>query len=600
MGFLDSLFGKRPPTPSAPSSTEPPATPFPATIATLTPDAIGTLALENGATLRFGATACRGFMPAVGLAVTVTETGPHPLGGFRATAMSLATDDATYRERLAAQMDAMRPPAPPGPPPAAPAPARPPVRPPDVPRLDLPELDAPAPEGRRRLVVFRFENPRPPEVFFRELTLDGRAVRIFAGRAPQTSPTTPSHVYERYGERFATPEEARTELERLVAEAARNFKTQRYDVRLVDAPTLRGLAPAAVNVELERALESSSDEGAARVLADWLVGQGDPRGELAALFQQAKPEAAQAFLAANAERLFGDLEVQLDSEVYDFQWRRGFLDGASLKRRGYEGRTVLAELTRDFLALPVARFVKKLRFGLASYESDNDWSDTLKAVVESPRGPFIRELRFDDYTYEDCEISWTAFGDFSPYWSKLPALEWLHIRSGEGGTLGDVELPNLRTFIRESGGLGEEELRSILRAKWPKLERLDVWFGSEGYGAAGSVELIQPLLDGQVPASLKHLGLINCEFAPELLRAVLASAVLPRLEVLDLSKGVLLDGDVEVLLEQADQVKHLKRLDLSENLLDVSVERLKAALPNVVVGEQREGDEEDRYVAVGE
>lgn len=597
MGFLDSLLGKKP---AAPSNPEPPATPFPATIVTLTPDAIGTLSLANGATLRFGATACQGFMPAVGLAVTVTATGPHPLGGFRATAMALATDDATYRQRLAAQMDAMRPPAPPGPPPGAPPPPRPPARPPDVPRLELPELDAPVPAGRRRLVVFRFENPRPPEVFFREITLDGRAVRVFAARAPQTSPSTPSHVFDRYGERFATPEEARTELERLVAEAARNFKTQRYDVRLVDAPKLQGLAAAATNVQAEHAFDATSDEGAARVLADWLVGQGDPRGELAALFQQAKPEAANAFLAANAERLFGDLEVQLDSEVYDFGWRHGFLEAASLRRRGYEGRTVLSALTRDFLALPMARFVTKLRFGLASYESDNDWSDTLRAVVESPRGPFIRELRFDDYSYEDCEISWTAFGDFSPFWSKLPALEHLHIRSGEGGTLGELELPNLKTFIRESGGLGEEELRSILRAKWPKLERLDLWFGSENYGAAGSVDLIQPLLDGQVPESLEHLGLINSEFAPELLRAVLSSKVLPRLEVLDLSKGVLLDGDVEVLLEQAEKVKHLKRLDLSENLLDASVERLKAALPNVVLGEQREGDEEDRYVAVGE
>lgn len=592
MAFLDSLFGKKPPAPAAPAQPEPPATPFLATIATLTPDAVGTLALPDGATLRFGATACQGFMPAVGLAVTVTATGPHPLGGFRATAMSLATDDATYRERLAAQLDAMRPAAPAGPPA--------PTAPPDVPRLALPELDAPVPEGRHRLVVFRFENPRPPEVFFRELTLDGRTVRVFAARAPQTSPSTPSHVFDRYGERYTTPEEARAAFERLVADATRNFKSKTHDVRLVDAPKHRGLAPAAVNVELERAFESSSGEGTARVLADWLVGQGDPRGELAALFQQAKPDAAKAFLAANAERLFGELEVLLDSELYDLTWHHGFLDGASLKRRGYEGRTVLAELTRELLALPVARFLTKLRFGLASYESDNDWSDTLRAVVDSPRGPFIRELRFDDYTHEDCEISWTAFGDFSPYWSKLPALEWLHIRSGEGGTLGDLELPNLKTFIRESGGLGAEELRSILKAKWPRLERLDVWFGSDDYGAAGSVEAIQPLLDGQGPPGLRHLGLVNCEFAPDLLRAVLASKVLPRLEVLDLSKSVLLDRDVEVLLAQAEQVKHLKRLDLSENLLDASLVRLKAALPNVVVGEQREGDEEDRYVAVGE
>lgn len=599
MGFLDSLFGKKPPTPSAPSSSEPPATPIDATITSLTRDGTGVLTLSDGTTLRFGASACRGFRPAEGLSVRVTEAGPHPLGGFRAMALSLLTDDATYRERLAVQMSAMNPPAPPGPPPAPPAPPAP-RRPPDVPRLDLPELDTPVPEGRRRLVVFRFENPRPPEVFFRELTLDGRTVRVFAGRAPQTTPSTPSHVYDRHGERYATADEARAAFEQLVAEASANFKSKRHDVRVVDAPKQPGLAAAAVNAELEGAFERTFDESAARVLADWLTSQGDPRGELAALFQQARPDAAKAFLATHAERLFGELEVHFDSELYDFTWRNGFLDGASLARRAYHSRTVLSELTRDFLALPIARFVTKLRFGLASFESDNDWSETLRAVAESARAPFLRELRFDDYTYEDCELSWTAFGDFSPYWAKLPALEHLHIRSGEGGTLGDLVLPNLKTFIRESGGLAETEIRSILRAGWPKLERLDVWFGSENYGAEGTVELIQPLLNGAVPASLKHLGLVNAEFAPELLRELLTSKVLAQLEVLDLSKGVLLDGDVQVLLDQADRVKHLKRLDLSENQLETSVEALRAALPNVVVDGQREGDEGERYVAVGE
>jgi hypothetical protein len=50
----------------------------------------------------------------------------------------------------------------------------------------------------------------------------------------------------------------------------------------------------------------------------------------------------------------------------------------------------------------------------------------------------------------------------------------LHIRSGAGGTLGILGLPNLKTFIRESGGLSEREIESIINAKWPKLDRLGV------------------------------------------------------------------------------------------------------------------------------
>ena len=196
-------------------------------------------------------------------------------------------------------------------------------------------------------------------------------------------------------------------------------------------------------------------------------------------------------------------------------------------------------------------------------------------------------------------MSWTPFGDFSPYWSKLPSLEWLHVRSGAGGTLGAIELPNLKTFIRESGGLSEGELQSIINAKWPKLERLDVWFGSDGYGAEGSVALVQPLLDGVGIEHVTHLGFVNCEFSSELLVATLQSKVLPKLKVLDFSKGVLGDADVEVLLKNVDRLKHLERLDLSENLIN-DVDMLKAAMPNAIVHEQRGDDGEYRYCAVGE
>jgi len=285
--------------------------------------------------------------------------------------------------------------------------------------------------------------------------------------------------------------------------------------------------------------------------------------------------------------------------VRELKWSHGFLVGATLKRWSYESRTDLAVLTAQFLALPVARFVTELRFGLASFESDNDWAQTLAAVVNSPRASSITRLCFDDYTSEDCEISWTAFGDFSPFWAKLPALEWLHLRSGEGGTLGALELPNLKTFIRESGGLSAEELRSIVNANWPKLERLDVWFGSENYGAQGTVALVQPVLDRE--SRIAHLGFVNCEFSSELLAATLQSKLLPQLKVLDFSMGVLGDADAELLLRNAGRLKHLERLDLSSNLFNERVDELRAALPNAVLEDQRDDDDgEYRYCAVGE
>lgn len=81
-----------------------PRVPQQATVATLVPaDAVGTLTLEDGTTLRFGASACRGFTPAVGVRVRVVATRPHPLGGHAAATLELATGAADYDELVAAR-----------------------------------------------------------------------------------------------------------------------------------------------------------------------------------------------------------------------------------------------------------------------------------------------------------------------------------------------------------------------------------------------------------------------------------------------------------------------------------------------------------------
>ncbi len=89
--------------PIAPS-TPAPRVPQDATIATLVPaDAVGTLTLDDGSTLRFGASACRGFTPAVGVRVRVVATRPHPLGGHAAASLELASSAGDYDDLVAAR-----------------------------------------------------------------------------------------------------------------------------------------------------------------------------------------------------------------------------------------------------------------------------------------------------------------------------------------------------------------------------------------------------------------------------------------------------------------------------------------------------------------
>lgn len=441
--------------------------------------------------------------------------------------------------------------------------------------------------GKRTITKARLESVRGTTTSFFEGVLDGTTLVVKRGftRAGKTTFT------DRNGERFPTAAIARSRFDKLFVRGHYDrLATEELEIEDV----VHALAPAASEPRLEAEVLAGRDN-AASVYADWLQQHDDPRGELAALALAGKTAEVAAFVAANTTRLFGDLDVKVDSELHDFDWSGGFLTGASLKR----SQTKLEVLTAQFLALPIARFVTRLRFGLASNESDNDWSDTMRAVTASRQAAQLRSLRFDDYGSAECELSWTPFGDFSGAWPHLPALEELVIRSGGGGDLGELDLPSLRRFTRISGGLSADEIASIVSARWPRLEQLEVWFGSDNYGAEGTVEMIAPLLAGKAPATLVELGLCNAMFTHELIEPLARSELLPRLRVLDLSNGVLRDDDVDVLLAHAPAFAHLARLDLSRNTLDQRTQQIRAALPNAVVVHQRDPDEE-RYVGVGE
>lgn len=170
--------------------------------------------------------------------------------------------------------------------------------------------------------------------------------------------------------------------------------------------------------------------------------------------------------------------------------------------------------------------------------------------------------------------------------------------------LGPVELPELRRFTMESGGLPRPAVQSIASAKWPKLEQLEVWFGSEEYGGRSRPSDIQSILDATGLPNLKHLGLCNAAFSDELATVLPKAKVLKQLESLDLSKGTLMDTDAEVLAANAAVFKHLKKLDVSQNQLTRKGVKLLASLcPDVAAGNQRDiydDDEGGRYVAVGE
>jgi uncharacterized protein (TIGR02996 family) len=337
------------------------------------------------------------------------------------------------------------------------------------------------------------------------------------------------------------------------------------------------------------------------VYADWLEGQGDPRGAIARAAEPAPLIMEQLRGIADEDDIEDELRGSSDHEVQlDFELRFGFVRHATIVTK-YDAGIELATATRRFLSAPVARFVDSLRFGLAGYESNNDWEPTLRAIAESAQGARMRRLEFDLFDSSESELSWVEYGDFSKLLSTLPALEHLKIRSGGGGVLGSPSSEALRSFVRVSGGLGRREIDEILAAKWPNLEALELWTGSSAYGADATPRDLYGVLAREVFPKLRHLGIVNSELSDELIPLLARAELLPQLESLDLSRGIGSEAMAKAIVDHAAAFRHLAAFDLSANVFsDDECEAIRGVLDNVILDGQRGLVGEGRYVVVGE
>jgi uncharacterized protein (TIGR02996 family) len=356
----------------------------------------------------------------------------------------------------------------------------------------------------------------------------------------------------------------------------------------------------APNAELEAACRATpADDATWGVYRDWLVAHGDPRGEYAALIAAGKPDDAKALIEPIRESLLG-----IHDEVAIAGARHGFPSALVIARDDPDGGIDFGEIVRDTLAKPIYAFVDAIQFGLAAFSDANDWRDTAEAVCASPIGVYVRELRFDRYEATDAELSWVPFGDFSTVWPRLPRLETLVIKAGAGGTLGAIELPELRRFELISTGLSHDEAVAIATARWPKLEHLSIWTGG-GYRASATLLDLLPVFAGERLPALRHLGIVNSELVDGVVEALVGSPLLPRLTSLDISKGTLVSA--AVLVENAAAFRHLSVIDVGENqLAPDELARIHNALPQARSAGQRERydaqdpDDDGRFVAISE
>ncbi|MER6463892.1 STM4015 family protein [Streptomyces sp. NPDC001228] len=226
------------------------------------------------------------------------------------------------------------------------------------------------------------------------------------------------------------------------------------------------------------------------------------------------------------------------------------------------------------------------------------------------RLPALRGLFLGDMVMEECEISWINQTDVTPLLEAFPELEEFGVRGGSGLGFTGLRHTALRSLTMESGGLPAQVVRGVSACDLPALTDLDLWLGTPDYGGDSEVSDLEGILSGARLPSLRRLALRNSEIQDQVATAVAGSAVLGRLEVLDLSMGVLTDEGATALLD-GGPLTHLKKLDLHHNYLTGPLrDRVRGALEPAGVevdlgrGDADEDKDDDgtvwRYVAVGE
>jgi len=473
-------------------------------------------------------------------------------------------------------------PAAPAPAPAAPAPAAAPAAPAEAKRAAKPaappRADVVVEPGYRRFEFVEGSSSKFWEVKVEEEQLIVRYGKI--GTAGQTKEKD-----------CDGPGEARAEMKKLIAE-----KTGKGYVEVGVKP------PAPSNPELEAAIAGNpDDEPNWGVFADWLISQGESWGEVMAAAHQGKPDKARQ--DATAKELLGELGGS------SIEWAHGVIAHLDMQPDDPDEGASMAETLEKILKHPAGHFVRKLTLGLPPNE-DTEWhmQGLLDAIAAAGPLPLLAVLDMSPDAEHMDQPSWRRVGDASDLWKAAPRLRELHLQGAAGSDdgkkidFGAIEAPWLEKLTFKSGGLDKKAPTQLGAAKLPKLKHLELMFGQEDYGCSSTVASLAGILDGAGLPSLERLGLMNSEWEETLINAVAKSKILPRLQVLDLSMGVLDGKATSALLAHAESFRHLRELVLDDNYFSEEDQaKLKRALPNARFGEQKDDDDpEYRYTTVGE
>jgi len=332
---------------------------------------------------------------------------------------------------------------------------------------------------------------------------------------------------------------------------------------------------------LEAAIDDDPDDTAAyAVYGDWLQKRGELRGELIALSLVADAQRAAnprrkssaqtalgKLLTKHAATLLGPLARLVpdlgDPTVPPFLWRSGYIARAELAAApARPAAPIVGELLRH----PSGRFLREL-----IVKTDGEGPAILELLEAGAPGS-LRELELHGLV---------DLGDLGGLWGRLERLHRLDL-TGRRFELGELQLPALRRARFAAAELSATAVRSIARAPFPRLERLELRFGGSGADLA-RFEDLRPLLHRTDLPALTHLKLKRAAYAGSIVRELAAAPLARQLVVLDLSHGSFNPADIEVLVQHKERFAQLRELWLPlSRLRDLDRRRAMEMAKNVI------------------
>ena len=391
---------------------------------------------------------------------------------------------------------------------------------------------------------------------FWEIRLDGATVITRSGKIG-------SNGKENAPKKLATRGRAEQDVEkRVVEQRARGF-VEVTPPPIVDEPG---------NPALEKQIiEEPTDAGRFLVYADWLQGQGHPRGELGVLQAQRAERPADVALAKAEQRMFEthpELAPQRvvesakktkrtnESEESTITWENGFIAAARIARTSERLPYTVRELVGELLAHPAARFLRELRIGSLGPD-EHDYADVISAIIRGCPST-LRVLSLVDLPPGTAELVFANLADVTALLSATPLLEELRL-AGNQVVLESIELAKLRRLAIATGD--EAVLAVLAKAKLPALVSLQLSSGDAPMPLVALAKVLSPSW------SATELAITRTANTDQLVPYLVKSALLPKLARLDLSGGTLSDTGAGLLLAAQAKLEHLAYLDLSGNTL---------------------------------